>query len=78
MSESPTIPTSAARRPIRVPGALLLALSGMLSMGCNAFAPSALGSLAASREEKRVLEQAAVDSFPSPEDVGLGMSDEKP
>jgi hypothetical protein len=56
----------------------LLALSGMLSMGCNAFAPSALGSLTASREEKRVLEQAAVDSFPSPEDVGLDQDKAQP
>ena len=43
-----------------------------------AFAPSALGSLTASREEKRVLEQAAVDSFPSPEDVGLDQDKAQP
>ena len=51
--------------------ALAILLAGAVSIGCNAFAPSALGTLTASREEKRVLKQAAVDSFPSPEDVGL-------
>jgi hypothetical protein len=45
-------------------------------MGCNVFAPSAVGTLTATREEKRVLKEAAVDSFPSPEDVGLGKGDE--
>jgi hypothetical protein len=77
MSKRPTIQTGAACRPITT-GALLLALPGVLSMGCNAFAPSALGNLTASREEKQVLKQAAVDSFPSPEDVGLGKDGEKP
>jgi hypothetical protein len=55
--------------------ALALTLS---SVGCNAFAPSALGRLSASRDEKRLIKQAAVDTFPSPADVGLGSDEEKP
>jgi hypothetical protein len=43
----------------------------MGATGCQAFAPAAIGSLTASREEKRVLRQAEVDPFPSPADVGL-------
>ncbi len=64
--------------PLRVSAALLLALSGALSLGCNVFAPSALGGLTASREEKRVIKQAELDSFPSPADVGLGQDGDKP
>jgi hypothetical protein len=42
-----------------------------LSPGCQVFAPSAIGALNASREEKRVLKAAESDPFPSPADVGL-------
>ena len=77
MSEGLTKPNGAGRKGVRSLGPLALALSGILSMGCNAFAPSALGNLTASREEKRVLKQAAVESFPTPADVGLGKDDEK-
>jgi hypothetical protein len=78
MGESPMMQMGVRRGWIRATGALLVASSSMLSMGCNAFAPSALGSLTASREEKRVLEQAAVDSFPSPADVGLDQDEAQP
>jgi hypothetical protein len=48
------------------------------SLGCQAFAPSAIGTLAASREEKRVLKAAEADPFPSPADVGITSSGAKP
>lgn len=54
----------------------LLAVMLSTSPGCQAFAPSALGTLAASREEKRVLKAAEADPFPSPDDVGLSSADE--
>jgi hypothetical protein len=39
--------------------------------GCQTFAPTGLGSLAAKQREQKVVKQAANDPFPSPKDVGL-------
>ena len=75
MSECVTNRHQLVGKQLNASGALLCALLGGASLGCSAFAPSALGNLAASREEKRVLKQAAVESFPSPSDVGLAKDD---
>jgi len=39
--------------------------------GCQTFAPTGLGTLAAKQREQKVVKQAANDPFPSPKDVGL-------
>ena len=57
---------------------LLVALTLVLSTGCQTFAPGALDGLTASRGEKRALKQAETDPFPSPADVGLEELKAKP
>lgn len=48
--------------------ALLAVLSLSSALGCQGVM---LGSLASSREDKRILKQAEQDPFPSPSDVGI-------
>ena len=53
--------------------ALLMAmLGGVAALGCQSFAPTGLGALAAKQKEQKIVKQAANDPFPSPQDVGLG------
>jgi hypothetical protein len=51
--------------------AILAAVAVAASLGCQSFAPGDLTGLSASRKEKKILQQAEHDPFPSPEDVGL-------
>lgn len=49
-----------------------LAMAGLLvTSGCQAIVPSALGGKLALSEDARIAKQAKADSFPSPSDVGL-------
>jgi len=65
--------------PGRLSHAVSLSLACALSClvgGCQTFAPTGLGTLAAKQREQKVVKQAANDPFPSPKDVGLGGNDE--
>jgi hypothetical protein len=58
---------------VRRPAALVaIALACGAAMGCQTFAPTGLGALAAKQKEQKIVKQAANDPFPSPKDVGLG------
>ncbi len=60
------------RRSSHVVSLSLACALGGLACGCQTFAPTGLGSLAAKQREQKVVKQAANDPFPSPKDVGLG------
>ncbi len=51
---------------------LALALAGLATPGCNAFAPSGVGGRSASfRQEKEAKQLAANDPFPTPAEAGM-------
>lgn len=60
-------------RPRRAAALAAAALAILAATGCQGFAPTSLGN---SRSEKKIIKQAEVDPFPSPEDVGLGAQSE--
>lgn len=51
-----------------------VALAVATSVGCHSVLPGSLAGLTTPRQEKKILEQAEVDPFPSPADVGLSSS----
>jgi hypothetical protein len=60
---------AAPRRGVRLAG---LGIAGLLlTGGCQAIVPSALGGKLALTEDARIAKQAKAESFPSPSDVGL-------